>query len=86
MNLHDWLCTVISDDEDVLLANKLDEAVIGVTQDSPPRAVYDADKVISLLVRDGMPYEDAQEFFDFNIAGSHVGPGTPIWIHRFPEA
>jgi hypothetical protein len=32
------------------------------------------------MERDGMSYEDATEFFEFNIAGSYVGEATPIWV------
>jgi hypothetical protein len=27
-----------------------------------------------------MTYEDAQEFFDFNVAGLWAGDGTPIFL------
>jgi hypothetical protein len=33
-----------------------------------------------LTVRDDMTYEEAVEFFDFNIAGSHMGDYTPFYL------
>ena len=33
--------------------------------------------------RDGMSYEDAIEFFDFNMIGAWVGEFTPIFIRRY---
>lgn len=27
-----------------------------------------------------MDYIDAIEFFEFNVVGAWMGPGTPIWI------
>jgi hypothetical protein len=30
--------------------------------------------------RDGMSWEEAQEFFDFNIKGAWVGPNTPVFV------
>ena len=68
--------------------NKMDyaEAVLGVTDDDPPRAVYSEEKVLDVLVkRDGMTYEEAIEFFDFNIRGSYLGEQTPIYIMSFDE-
>jgi hypothetical protein len=45
--------------------------------------VYDVRKILRLLrVRDGMSRDEAQEFFDFNIAGSWVGEQTPVWLFR----
>lgn len=84
--LLEWLASVLADDQDIPLADGLDEAFIGVTEDEPPRAVYDSQKVISILIRDGMTYDEAQEYFSFNIAGAHIGPQTPIWVNRYPEA
>lgn len=33
-----------------------------------------------LIERDGMSEEEAVEYFDFNIAGAWVGPGTPVIV------
>jgi len=30
-----------------------------------------------------MTYEDALEHYDYNIAGSYIGEGTPIYIRIF---
>lgn len=46
-------------------------------------ACYDANVIIDTLMRrDGMTYEEAIEFFDFNIAGSCLGPGMPVYLWR----
>jgi len=45
--------------------------------------VYDVDTALDILMdRDGMDYEQAQEYFSFNVEGAWVGEGTPIWLHR----
>ena len=44
---------------------------------------YNYEKVIATLMKDGMNREDAVEFFDFNILGSGMGKGTPIFIETF---
>jgi hypothetical protein len=69
--------------EEIMLADGLDEAFIGIgrTFTTPLAAVYDSDKVIKILMtRDVMTYEEAWEFFEFNIAGAYVGESTPIFI------
>jgi len=45
--------------------------------------LYDTDKVLQLLVyNDGMTYDDAVEFFEFNILGSWVGDETPAFFSK----
>jgi len=69
--------------EGMMLADGLDKAFVGVAFPfgEKIRAVYDIDKVIEVLQDQGMSHEDAQEYFDFNIAGSYVGEQTPIFMH-----
>ncbi len=64
-------------------------AIIGVT--ATPLgdvAVYDADTVIEILEEDyraeagDEAYEQAAEFFSFNIEGAWVGDRTPIHLYR----
>lgn len=63
-------------DETFLRADGYDSAVIGVTNG---RLVYSVSKVLNILQKD-MPYNEAREFFDFNIAGAYVGEKTPLWV------
>ena len=74
-------------DPDALLADGWDEAIIGTTDSwcsdgkRPFRVVYDAARIVDIMVaRDGVTYEDAVEFFDFNIAGAYVGERTPVFV------
>jgi hypothetical protein len=42
---------------------------------------YDEEKVIEVLVNeDGMDYEEAREFYEFNILGAWVGDSTPFFL------
>jgi len=66
-------------DEDILLADSLDEAFIGLTEDSNQRAVYNVNKIIEILSKD-MTENDAWEYFDYNIVSSYVGEKTPIFV------
>jgi hypothetical protein len=69
---------------DLLKADGLDDAIIGVVQRMGIQAIcYDEDKVIEILMeRDGMTYEEAIEYFDFNIAGAWVGDSTPFFLQK----
>jgi len=84
MNIHDWLTEW---NDEALLADGFDDAIIGIGQrcGSDPVVVYDTDKIISMLIEKGMDESEAQEYFDFNILGSYVGPGTPMYITKFKE-
>lgn len=66
-----------------LFADGYDDAIIGVELDDEPRVVYDQNKIIDILMAEHkMTDEEAQEFFDFNIAGSYVGQQTPIYVQK----
>ena len=65
-----------------LEADGLEDALIGVGwQFSQALMVYSVKKVLEILMtRDGMSDDDAREFFEFNIVGAYVGPGTPVFV------
>lgn len=63
----------------MITADGFDSCLIG--KDSKDRAIYDADAMIAVLIsRDDMDYEDAVEYFWFNIDGAYVGEETPIYV------
>jgi hypothetical protein len=70
--------------EEILLADGHDHAIIGLVDlDFGKRTVvaYSTRLIIEgLMNRDGMSWEEAQEFFDFNIKGAWVGPNTPVFV------
>ncbi len=64
-------------------ADGFNDAIIGVAErcGSDDILAYDAEKCIEILVeRDGMSYEEACEYFSFNVSGAYVGEGTPIFV------
>jgi hypothetical protein len=68
-----------------LFADGYEDAIIGVAMrcGSPTLVVYDAEKCVeTLMVRDGMSFEDASEFFEFNTLGAWGGEGTPLFMYR----
>ena len=68
---------------EALKADGFDDAIIGIASrcGQPDVIAYDVNKILEVLQeRDGMSYEEAQEFFDFNIIGAYMGEHTPIFI------
>lgn len=71
--------------EEALFADGFDDCIIGVSMrcGGEALAAYDYDAVIDKLVKDSeMSYEEAVEYFEFNIAGAWVGDMTPIFIKK----
>ena len=65
----------------MLIADGFDEAVIGyVDRTNEPRVVvYDREKCIDILTKD-MSRDEAEEYFDFNVAGAYMGSQTPAYM------
>jgi hypothetical protein len=70
--------------DDYLMLAGHNNALLGstLTHDGSSVLIYDKVVVLENLMKD-MTYEEAVEFFDFNIIGSYVGPNTPIFLNRF---
>ena len=68
--------------EGALLADGFEDALIGYGyQFTYPIAVYSRKLCIDILMNDGiMEYEEATEYFDFNVAGAYVGESTPVFL------
>ena len=76
------------DDEEILRIDGFDEACIGWTNswsgnERPMRLVYDENKMIEILMEQGMDAEEALEYYDFNIAGAYLGRNTPVIINNW---
>ena len=70
-------------DDEILLADGFEDAFVGIVESngSHPKALYNEDKCVDILIeRDGMDYEEAIEFFQFNVAGAYVGEYTPAFV------
>lgn len=80
MKNDDWLLQALEENE-CLLADGFDSALIGITSGINPVAVYDINQMLTILVkRDKMNVEDALEHLDFNVIGGYVGEKTPIYM------
>lgn len=74
-------------DGELMLADGFEAAIVGIAEGCgrSPAVVYDREKCIAILMeRDGMDRDEAEEFFDFNVSGAYVGPGTPVFLVK-PE-
>lgn len=70
-------------DENVLLMDGFDEACIGFSQriNEPLLAVYSWELMMKVSIeRDGMTYEEADEYINYNCIGAWVGEQTPIIV------
>ena len=75
-----------TEDEGALLADGFEEALIGLGHRfTYAVAVYDRQKCLDILMaRDGMTYEEAEEYFSFNVEGAYVGEQTPVFLDGTP--
>jgi hypothetical protein len=70
---------------DLLLLDpsSFDKAIVGVIHDFNRTAVcYSEKKVIEILMEDGMDYDDAIEYYQFNILGAWMGEWTPMYLEE----
>ncbi len=73
-------------DEECLVADGFDDAVIGMVYRDQPKTVYSVSKMLDILIADEeMTREDAVEYFEYNIAGAYFGEKTPIYVYDFYE-
>ncbi len=64
-------------DETFLKADGFDEAIIGV-EENEMKLIYSVSKCLAILER-SMTFEDAIEYFTYNVSGAYAGEKTPIW-------
>jgi len=73
------------DEEEITLADGFADAFLGIgRQFGKAIAVYSRRKCIEILMRD-MDEEQAEEYFEFNLAGAWVGESTPIYLEELEE-
>jgi len=68
----------------VLKADGFDDAIVGIGRrcGQPDLLVYDVEKCIKTLTKDGMTDEEAEDYFEFNVVGAWVGEDTPMFLYR----
>ena len=70
------------EDNEILLADGFEDAYMGLATQftKPPLAVYNRNKCIEILMKDGMSEEEAEEYFQYNVEGAWVGDNTPMFL------
>jgi|WetSurMetagenome_2_1015567.scaffolds.fasta_scaffold19379_10 hypothetical protein len=72
-------------DHTIIIPDGFDDAFMGIGFSMfNAFACYNLSKVIEILMNDGMTYDEAVEYFEFNIAGAYIGENNPIFI-EVPE-
>lgn len=69
--------------EGAIVLDGLDDAIVGIVEEfgSAFRILYSRDKILEILQkRDGMTFEEAEEFYGFNILGLYAGEQNPIFL------
>jgi len=57
-----------------------DKCIVGMTYDGS-KVIYDTHLVLQSLMEDqGMTNEEAVDWFEYNMLGSYLGDGTPIFM------
>ena len=73
----------------ILLADGFEDAFIGVVESfgNEPKACYDSEKCLEILMagfsddHHTMTYDEAVEYFHFNVTQAYVGEHTPAFIN-----
>ena len=69
--------------EGAVMLTGLEDAIVGIVEEfgNSPRILYSKDKILEILqVRDGMTYEESQEYYDYNILGLHAGEQNAVFL------
>ena len=76
--MRDEMIMQVLEDNECLLADGFEDALVGHTHGANIVAVYDYERCIEILMM-RCPI-DAIEFIEFNVIGSYVGDKTPVFV------
>jgi hypothetical protein len=76
------LDTIAEEYPEAVKMDGFDDCILGICNQfgRPAVIAYDQKKVIKELMKDGMSWEEAEEYFSFNQIGAYVGDHTPVFI------
>jgi len=69
---------------ELLQADGFDDAIIGLEPLSG-KIIYDIDRMVGVLVEEGLSSEEAIEYLDFNVLNAYVGENTPLYIQTIDD-
>ena len=79
----DLIKEILADENpDAYIYDGADDAILGLVYlDTGPVLAYSYAAYVSIFMeRDGMTFEEAVEFFDFNVAGLKLGEHQPLIV------
>lgn len=73
-----------NDNEPLTICDGFNDAIVGVGArcGKPDVVIYDYDKMIEVLMKDGMTDTNAAEYISYNILSAWVGDDTPVVMYR----
>lgn len=67
---------------DAITLDGLDDCVIGICETfEGTRLLYSELKIIEHFKKDGMTYEEAVEFFEYNVLRGYFGEYNPVFLY-----
>jgi hypothetical protein len=74
----------MSEYEGLLKMDGYDDCLVGVVErfGEDSYFIYDKELVLEKLQKNGMSYEEALEYYEFNQLGAYVGERTPAFLIR----
>jgi hypothetical protein len=77
-------------DEEVILFDGYEEALVGYGYTFASNghlvvAIYDYNKCLECLLKQGMSEEDAIEWFETNTLGCYAGKNQPVFMKKFTK-
>ena len=65
---------------EAIMYDGFDDALVGVIArcSTEPLALYDREKCLEILISKGATYEEALDYFCYNVEGCWAGPHTPF--------
>lgn len=68
--------------EGAVLLDGLEGAIIGITEEfgNGPRVLYSKSKIIEILTSQGMEFDEAYEYYGYNILGLYAGEQNAIFL------
>ncbi len=69
-------------EEGLMYPTGYEDCILGVIESigSGRKIVMSTKGIIQKLIDEGMTHEEAIEMFEYNIIGSYVGEGTPVYF------
>ena len=68
----------------MIFVDGYDSAILGMDTEYK-RVIYSKEKMIDILVAEGMSDVDAVEWLEYNVWDAYVGEHTPIFLHKLTK-